>query len=351
MRALDIASTGMSAQQTRVETISNNLANMSTTAYNARRAEFADLHYQQVRQPGAVSASNGAVLPTGVQLGLGVRAAAISMDVSQGALRQTGGDLDIAIEGDGYLEIELPSGASAYTRDGALKRTGDGLIVTSEGYPLIPEITIPEDARSIAITAQGEVTALFNDQINAQTRFLYSGTLALKHNPMLLAGLANSLDEGQEVVLVSAGVGADFLRDKVTNNEVRNLRILPLQSFDIFDQVLASGDVLLAVIEREAGTFSVPSKILSYLCAGRPIVLAAPKENLAAQILRETGAGLVVEPEDVDGFRNAALQYANDPDRANAAGKAGRRYAEENFDLSKVASRFEMLFEQLVAKK
>lgn len=169
MRALDIASTGMSAQQTRVETISNNLANMSTTAYNARRAEFADLHYQQVRQPGAVSASNGAVLPTGVQLGLGVRAAAISMDVSQGALRQTGGDLDIAIEGDGYLEIELPSGASAYTRDGALKRTGDGLIVTSEGYPLIPEITIPEDARSIAITAQGEVTALFNDQINAQT--------------------------------------------------------------------------------------------------------------------------------------------------------------------------------------
>ena len=189
------------------------------------------------------------------------------------------------------------------------------------------------------------------NQINAQTRFLYSGTLALKHNPMLLARLANSLDEGQEVVLVSAGVGADFLRDKVTNNEVRNLRILPLQSFDIFDQVLASGDVLLAVIEREAGTFSVPSKILSYLCAGRPIVLAAPKENLAAQILRETGAGLVVEPEDVDGFRNAALQYANYPDRANAAGKAGRRYAEENFDLSKVASRFEMLFEQLVAKK
>ena len=168
MRALDIASTGMSAQQTRVETISNNLANMSTTAYNARRAEFADLHYQQVRQPGAVNAANGAVLPTGVQQGLGVRAAAISMDVSQGALRQTGGELDIAIEGDGYLEIELPSGVSAYTRDGGLKRTGDGLIVTSEGYPLIPEITIPEDARSISITADGEVTAMFNDQVNAQ---------------------------------------------------------------------------------------------------------------------------------------------------------------------------------------
>lgn len=169
MRALDIASTGMAAQQTRVETISNNLANMSTTAYNPRRAEFADLHYQQVRQPGAVNAANGAVLPTGVQLGLGVRTAAVSMDITQGALRQTGGDLDIAIEGDGYLEIELPSGVAAYTRDGALKRTGDGLIVTSEGYSLIPEITIPEDARSISIAADGEVSAMFNDQVNAQS--------------------------------------------------------------------------------------------------------------------------------------------------------------------------------------
>ena len=169
MRALEIASTGMAAQQTRVETISNNLANMSTTAYNPRRAEFADLHYQQVRQPGAVNASNGAVLPTGVQLGLGVRAVAVSMDVAQGALRQTGGELDIAIEGDGYLEIELPSGISAYTRDGSLKRTGDGLIVTSEGYSLIPEITIPEDARSISINAEGEVSAQFDDQVNPQS--------------------------------------------------------------------------------------------------------------------------------------------------------------------------------------
>mgnify|MGYP000663410504 CR=1 FL=1 len=159
MRALDIAATGMQAQQTRVETISNNLANMSTTAYNPRRAEFADLHYQQVRQPGSINASNGAVLPTGVQLGLGVRTAAVSMDVTQGGLRQTDGELDVAIEGGGLIEIELPNGASAYTRDGALKRTGDGLLVTSEGHPVIPAITIPEDARSISISADGEVVA------------------------------------------------------------------------------------------------------------------------------------------------------------------------------------------------
>src|SRR6056297_3992 len=103
MRALQIAATGMSAQQMRVEVISNNLSNMSTTGYNARRAELADLHYQQMARPGTVNASDGTVLPTGVQLGLGVRPAAVSVMLSQGALSATGGDLDVAIEGKGYL--------------------------------------------------------------------------------------------------------------------------------------------------------------------------------------------------------------------------------------------------------
>src|SRR6056300_502561 len=99
MRALKIAATGMAAQQLRVETISNNLANMSTTGYNARRAEFADLHYQQATRPGTINAADGTVLPTGVQLGLGVRPAAVSLHLAQGSLEQTGGDLDIAIDG------------------------------------------------------------------------------------------------------------------------------------------------------------------------------------------------------------------------------------------------------------
>ena len=101
MRALQIAATGMSAQQTRVEVISNNLANMSTTGYNARRAEFADLHYQQAARPGSVTAADGTVIPAGVQLGLGVRATAVSVNLQQGGLAQTGGDLDVAIEGGG----------------------------------------------------------------------------------------------------------------------------------------------------------------------------------------------------------------------------------------------------------
>lgn len=168
MRALKIAATGMLAQQMRVETISNNLANMSTTGYNARRAEFADLHYQQMTRPGTINATDGTVLPTGVQLGLGVRPAAVSMQIAQGALNQTGGDLDIAIEGRGYLEITLPSGISGYTRDGGLKRTGEGLIVTSEGFPVVPEIVIPIETRAITINADGEVYAYFNDEVEAQ---------------------------------------------------------------------------------------------------------------------------------------------------------------------------------------
>src|SRR6056297_3224905 len=168
MRILKIAATGMAAQQMRVETISNNLANMSTTGYNARRAEFADLHYQQMARAGTINAADGTVLPTGVQLGLGVRPAAISVDLAQGALSQTNGDLDVAIEGRGFLEATLPNGQPAYTRDGGLQRTGDGLIVTSDGFPVVPDIVVPDDARSISINAEGEVYAYFADQLEPQ---------------------------------------------------------------------------------------------------------------------------------------------------------------------------------------
>lgn len=177
MRALKIAATGMSAQQMRVETIANNLSNMSTTGYNARRAEFADLHYQQMSRAGTVNAADGTVLPTGVQLGLGVRPAAVTVNLAQGSLSATGADLDLAIEGNGYLEVTLPSGQAAYTRDGSLKRTGEGLIVTSDGFPVSPEIVIPADARSISINADGEVYAYFADATEAQLlgQFTLSG--------------------------------------------------------------------------------------------------------------------------------------------------------------------------------
>ena len=166
MKALQIAATGMAAQQMKVDVVSNNLANMSTTGYNARRADFADLLYQQLARPGSVTSENGAMLPTGIQIGLGVRPTSVSVVVAQGSLAPTGGDLDLAIDGNGYIEVMLPSGAAAYTRDGALKRSADGLIVTSDGFTVAPGITIPSDAQGLTITPSGEVYADFADQVD-----------------------------------------------------------------------------------------------------------------------------------------------------------------------------------------
>jgi flagellar basal-body rod protein FlgG len=191
MNALQIAASGMSAQQMRVDVVSNNLANMSTSGYNARRAEFADLHYQQVTRPGTVNAEDGTVLPTGVQVGLGVRPTAVSVLVQQGSLLETGGELDLAVEGKGYIEVTLPSGISAYTRDGGLKRSADGLIVTSDGYEVAPGLTIPTDARSISINAAGEVYAYFNDQVAPQQ--LGQITLAAFANEKGLEAMGSNL--------------------------------------------------------------------------------------------------------------------------------------------------------------
>lgn len=191
MRALSIAATGMTAQQMRVEVISNNLANMSTTAFNTRRAEFADLHYQKVEQPGTLSASDGTMIPTGIQLGLGVRTASVAPELAQGALTQTNGDLDIAIEGRGYLEVALPDGSSAYTRDGGLKRSADGQVVNSEGYPLVPDIGIPDEAISLSINADGEVYAFFSDE--PEPELLGQLTLASFTNARGLEALGGNL--------------------------------------------------------------------------------------------------------------------------------------------------------------
>lgn len=168
MNALQIAASGMAAQQMRVDVISHNLANMSTTGFNARRADFADLTYQQLATPGTITATDGTMLPTGVQVGMGVRASTVSVVLSQGSVSQTGGDLDLAIEGRGYIEVKLPSGGSAYTRDGSLKRAADGQIVSAEGYPVAPGITIPSDTRSLSINPEGEVYAYFDGQVDPQ---------------------------------------------------------------------------------------------------------------------------------------------------------------------------------------
>lgn len=215
MRALQIAATGMSAQQMRVEVISNNLANMNTTGYNARRAEFSDLHYQQLVRAGSINASDGTVLPTGVQLGLGVRPAAVSQIIAQGSMSLSGGDLDVAIEGNGYLEVTLPNGTSAYTRDGGLKQTGEGLIVTSDGFPVVPDVTIPADATSVSINAEGEVYAYFADRVEPEQLGQFS--MASFTNPKGLEALGGNLfsetgASGPALVGTPGDDGLGFLR-------------------------------------------------------------------------------------------------------------------------------------------
>ncbi len=163
MNSLRIAATGMKAQQLRVDVIANNIANMSTTAYAPRVAEFADLLYQQNLTPGALSSQTGDIVPAGIQIGMGVRPSTVSMQITQGAHSPTGGDLDLAVEGKGYFEITMPNGDRAYTRDGKFNRSADGLMVTQDGFALADNITIPNDARRIEISRDGEVTAFFDN--------------------------------------------------------------------------------------------------------------------------------------------------------------------------------------------
>lgn len=158
MRSLNIGATGMLAQQTNVDVISNNIANMNTTAYTKRRAEFNDLLYQNVIRPGSASTADQNIVPAGLQLGTGVRTAAVYRITDGGTLTNTNNALDLAIKGRGYFQIELPEGkGTAYTRDGAFQRNGDGTLVTHDGYVVQPEITIPEDAVEVYVNASGEV--------------------------------------------------------------------------------------------------------------------------------------------------------------------------------------------------
>lgn len=157
IRALSIAATGMLAMQTNVEVISNNIANMNTTAYSRRRTEFNDLLYQDLRRVGSTSSDAGTIVPAGVQLGLGVKTAAVYRISEQGSLLSTDNSLDIAIQGKGYFQVQLPSGEIAYTRDGSFQLSPNGEIVTHNGFPVIGVGAIPVDATSISINPQGQV--------------------------------------------------------------------------------------------------------------------------------------------------------------------------------------------------
>ncbi|WP_226637543.1 flagellar basal-body rod protein FlgG [Brevundimonas poindexterae] len=193
MSALRTAASGMAAQQLNVEVISNNIANMNTVGFKRQRAEFQDLLYQNVERMGGSSSAQGTVVPTGIQIGAGVKAGSVYRITQQGAPTQTGNRLDLAIDGKGYFQITMPSGETAYTRAGNFSVNGEGQVVTDDGYALEPAISIPQDAIDVYISKAGEVQVIQSGQteptvvgqIEIATFFNEAGLEAIGDNLLL----------------------------------------------------------------------------------------------------------------------------------------------------------------------
>jgi flagellar basal-body rod protein FlgG len=192
IRALYSAGSGMTAQQMNVDTIANNLANANTTGFKARRMQFQDLLYQNFIQPGS-SAGSQTLVPSGLQIGMGTRAASNEIIFTQGSFQETDNPLDLVIQGKGFFQVRVPTGQTAYTRDGSFQLDKDGNVVDASGNPLIPNITIPAQAQSIAIAADGTVTYTQPGQTASQT----AGQIQLANfaNPAGLNSIGNNLFE------------------------------------------------------------------------------------------------------------------------------------------------------------
>ncbi len=206
IRGLWTASTGMQAQQLNIDVIANNLANVNTSGFKKSRPDFQDLMYQTIIQAGTTSGV-GNEIPTGIQVGLGTRPVAVQKIFTQGDYQETGNDLDIAIEGDGFFQVLQPDGTTSYTRAGAFKLDSTGAMVTSDGYPLQPAITIPTDTTAVTITDDGTVSVLQA----GQTASTQVGTIELASfsNPAGLKAIGKNLfletDASGAVVLGTAG--------------------------------------------------------------------------------------------------------------------------------------------------
>jgi flagellar basal-body rod protein FlgG len=259
MRSLHVAATGMLAQQTNVEVISNNIANMSTTGYKRRRAEFQDLIYQNLRRVGSQSADTGTVLPSGAQIGLGVKTSAIYRIAEQGNLQQTENRFDLAVRGNGYFQVQLPSGETAYTRDGTFGLSPEGTIVTAEGFVVQPGITIPPAARDVTINASGEVLAKIDGQTVPQLAgqillaiFPNEGGLEAIGDNMFLATPASG--EPQQAAPGQPGFGQvlqGFIETSNVNvvQEITAL-ITAQRAYEMNSKVITASDEMLSTLTR-----------------------------------------------------------------------------------------------------
>ncbi len=181
--------------------------------------------------------------------------------------------------------------------------------------------------------------------------FLYSGTIGLKHNPALLLELAKRYSDsvGVDIVVISEGAKAEWLKEQKAALKLTNLHVLPFQRYADVPDVMGTADVLVAVLDPDAGTFSVPSKVLSYHCAGRPMLLSVPGCNLAARIVRQSNSGLVAEPDDMQGFLARAEELRRSAELRRLMGENALRYAQQTFNIERITDQFEALFNSLTA--
>lgn len=251
---LDIGATGMLAQQLNVDVISNNIANMTTTGFKRQRAEFQDLLYQNKKRPGAASSDSGTIVPAGIQLGLGVKAGSVYRINEQGALQPTGNRFDIGLIGEGYFQIDLPSGETAYTRDGSFQLNQDGEIVTSEGYALTPSITVPADAVDVVINGSGEVLVKIDGQIGFSnvgqiqlaTFANDAGLQAVGDNLLLETEASGTAVTGTPSAAGFAKIEQGMLEGSNVNivNEITNL-IAAQRAYEMNSKVIRTGDEML----------------------------------------------------------------------------------------------------------
>ncbi len=262
MRSMNIAATGMLAQELNVEVISNNIANMNTTGYKEQRAEFQDLIYQNLQRPGSATSSNGSIVPYGIQVGLGVTPSSIHKIMTQGNQNMTDNPYDVAIQGRGFLRVQLPSGGDAYTRAGALGRTAEGQLVTPDGYVVQPGVTIPQDAIDVNISQQGQVSVTLPGQSAAQqvgqldlAIFVNEGGLEASGNNLFLETPAS----GPAVVGTpgAAGYGSlqqGFLETANVNPVAEITRLITAQrAYEMNAKVVSASDEMMSMTARLRG--------------------------------------------------------------------------------------------------
>lgn len=253
MRSLWTSTTGMSAQTMNMDVIANNLANVSTTGFKKSRADFQDLLYQIMKVPGSPTSAD-TKSPTGIQVGLGVKTGSVTKIFTEGDIVQTGNTLDVAIEGAGFFQVTTPDGNTAYTRAGNLKLDGDGRLTTSDGYPIQPEIVIPEDAREITISETGVVSAI----VGADTTSTELGNLELSDfvNESGLLAIGRNLfreTEASGTATLSTpgsnGVGT-LLQGYIENSNVNLVEemahmITSQRAFEINSKVITTSDEMM----------------------------------------------------------------------------------------------------------